>query len=208
MVDDSYPPAYRLLPPWGLRAEYWIEGAGSEYGRDTNETGTFLYLATDQVRFYPIDAAQLHAHAGGGGYGRWNQTADEPLPLETIPPLVFSEILRDVDLFVGVASVGNDPGWADGGPAGQYRDYWQSYSFGELSATARDAPGPAGAPDTATEDRRPLLPCRSLSDRSRNHSHLQDPSGQRQYPDGAEQPVPVHRAETDDRRRRARPPAV
>jgi hypothetical protein len=32
--------------------------------------------------------------------------------------------------------VGNDPNWADGGPGGQYRDYWQGYSFGELSATA------------------------------------------------------------------------
>jgi hypothetical protein len=59
------------------------------------------------------------------------------LSLETIPPLVFSEIMRDVDLFVGVASVGNDPNWSDGGPNGQYRDYWQSYSFGELSATAQ-----------------------------------------------------------------------
>jgi hypothetical protein len=50
--------------------------------------------------------------------------------------LVFSELMRDVDLFVGVASVGNDPTWQDGGPEGRYRDYWQSYSFGELSATA------------------------------------------------------------------------
>jgi hypothetical protein len=39
-------------------------------------------------------------------------------------------------LFVGVASVGNDPTWQDGGPGGRYRDYWQSYSFGELSGTA------------------------------------------------------------------------
>jgi hypothetical protein len=137
MVDDTYPPAHRLLPGWDLRAEYWVEGAGNEYGRDTNETGTYLYLSTDQVRFYRIDAAQLVAHAGGGGYGRWNRDADEPLPLVTIPPLVFSEVLRDVDLFVGVASVGNDPNWADGGPRGQYRDYWQTYSFGELSATAQ-----------------------------------------------------------------------
>jgi Domain of unknown function (DUF4132) len=136
MVDDSYPPAHRLLPQWNLRAEYWIEGAGGEYGRDTNESGVFLYLTTDQVRFYPIEAAQMQAHAGGGGYGRWNQAPDEPLPLESIPPLVFSEIMRDVDLFVGVASVGNDPNWADGGPGGQYREYWQDYSFGELSATA------------------------------------------------------------------------
>jgi hypothetical protein len=45
--------------------------------------------------------------------------------------------MRDVDLFVGVASVGNDPNWNDGSAGGQYRDYWQSYSFGELSATAQ-----------------------------------------------------------------------
>jgi hypothetical protein len=45
--------------------------------------------------------------------------------------------MRDVDLFVGVASVGNDPNWADGGPEGRYRDYWTSYSFGALSQTAK-----------------------------------------------------------------------
>ncbi len=138
-VDSSYPPAYRLLPAWGLRAEYWVEGAGDQSGRDINETGVYLHLTTDQVRFYAIDAAQVTAHASGGGYsrGRWGGTTDDPLPLESIPPLVFSEIMRDVDLFVGVASVGNDPNWADGGPGGRYRDYWQSYSFGELSATAQ-----------------------------------------------------------------------
>jgi hypothetical protein len=59
------------------------------------------------------------------------------VPLEDIPPLVFSEIMRDVDLFIGVASVGNDPTWQDGGPQGRYIDYWQSYSFGDLSATAQ-----------------------------------------------------------------------
>src|SRR5262245_44942072 len=60
-----------------------------------------------------------------------------PLPLDQVPPLAFSEVMRDVDLFVGVASVGNDPNWSDGGPQGRYRDYWQSYSFGDLSATAQ-----------------------------------------------------------------------
>ncbi|HEY7020244.1 MAG TPA: DUF4132 domain-containing protein [Ktedonobacterales bacterium] len=135
MVDDSYPPASLDLPHWGLRAEYWIEGAGDDYGTDTNETGTYLYLTTDQVRFYPTGAQENYAHASGGGYNRWGEH-DEPLPLEQIPPLVLSEVLRDVDLFVGVASVGNDPTWQDGGPAGRYLDYWQSYSFGELSATA------------------------------------------------------------------------
>lgn len=137
MVDDSYPPTFRLLPQWNMRAEYWVEGAGTHYGQDTNESGVFLYLATDQVRFYQLGAPQLHAHAGGGGYGAYHQVTEEPLSLDTIPPLVFSEIMRDVDLFVGVASVGNDPNWADGGPGGRYRDYWENYSFGELSATAQ-----------------------------------------------------------------------
>jgi hypothetical protein len=140
MVDDEYPPAQRTLPAWGLRAEYWVEGAGDAYGTDTNETGTYLYLATDQVRFYPIDVPQHYAHASGGGYHRpWGHDglAPEPLPLEQVPPLVLSEIMRDVDLFVGVGSVGNDPTWADGGPAGRYRDYWTRYAFGDLSETAK-----------------------------------------------------------------------
>jgi hypothetical protein len=143
MVDDAYPPATLDLPHWHLRAEYWVEGAGDNYDTDTNATGTYLYLTTDQVRFYRTGSRQNIAHASGGGYyrpryfgGRGAPVEDDALPLEVIPPIVFSEVLRDVDLFVGVASVGNDPTWQDGGPVGRYRDYWHSYSFGELSLTA------------------------------------------------------------------------
>jgi Domain of unknown function (DUF4132) len=141
MVDDSYPPATKELPQWGLRAEFWIEGIGQNYGDDTNDSGVYLRLSTDQVRFYRTAAAAHWAHAGGGGYetaarGPGQDNINEPMLLEQIPPLVFSEIMRDVDLFVGVSSVGNDPTWQDGGPDGRYREYWQSYSFGELSGTA------------------------------------------------------------------------
>jgi len=140
MVDDEYPPATRELPAWGLRAEFWIEGLGDNYGADTTEAGTYLYLATDQVRFYGIDARENYAHAGGGGYAtvsRGEGAPTGPLALEEVPPLVLSELMRDVDMFVGVASVGNDPNWSDGGPEGRYRDYWTSYSFGALSQTAK-----------------------------------------------------------------------
>jgi hypothetical protein len=142
MVDDEYPPASKELPAFGLRAEFWVEGVGDDYGTDTTESGSYLRLSTDQVRFYRTGAAPNTAHAGGGGYTtnareRGAGGINEPLPLEEVPPLAFSEVMRDVDLFVGVASVGNDPTWQDGGPAGRYRDYWQSYSFGELSATAQ-----------------------------------------------------------------------
>lgn len=140
MVDDEYPPASLELPAWNLRAEFWVEGIGDNYGTDTTESGTYLYLATDQVRFYSLGSAENTAHAGGGGYtwGRWHgETEPEPVPLDQIPPLVLSEVMRDVDLFVGVASVGNDPTWQDGGPDGRHVDYWQSYSFGDLSGTAK-----------------------------------------------------------------------
>ena len=57
------------------------------------------------------------------------------VPLEQVPPLVFSEAMRDLDLFVGVASIALDPNWADRG-TDPYYDYWRQASFGPLSATA------------------------------------------------------------------------
>jgi hypothetical protein len=127
----SYPPAMLKLPHWNLRVEFWIEDVIDDF----NASGTFLYVATDQARFYPLNAGTNSAT--DGGYDTWQRRSEEDaLPLDQIPPLVFSEVMRDVDLFVGVASVGNDPTWQDGGPRGAYRDYWQTYSFGELSASA------------------------------------------------------------------------
>ncbi|MGC0401058.1 hypothetical protein RKD27_003702 [Streptomyces sp. SAI-126] len=138
-VDDEAPPPSRDLPRWGLRAEYWIEGDGGADYSDITDSGTFLRLRTDQVRFYPIDAPENSAHCAGGEYHMWlRDGADpvDPLPLTDIPPLVLSEVLRDVDLFVGVASIGNDPTWQDGGPGGRFQEYWTSYGFGELNQSA------------------------------------------------------------------------
>lgn len=137
-VDDAYAPPTLYLPQWNLRAEFWVEGAGDEYGEDTNDAGVFNVVVTDQVRFYPIDAAQRSAHASGGGYyTHGEEGSDNPVPLEEIPPLVLSEVMRDVDLFVGVASIGNDPAWSDGGAQGRYATYWAEYSFGELGENAK-----------------------------------------------------------------------
>jgi hypothetical protein len=110
------------LPLWDLQAEFWVEpiheGRPFHEREDIGHTGIYLHTTTDQLRF---------ARRG----------STEPLSLDQVPPLVFSEVMRDVDLFVGVASVGNDPNWSEGGPEGRYRDYWQSYAFGDLSATAQ-----------------------------------------------------------------------
>lgn len=138
MVDADYLPPTLHLPEWGLRAEYWIETVGDDYRTDTNESGVYLRVVTDQVRFYREGAAQHSVHAGGGGYRpSTREEAAEPVPLVEVPELVFSEVMRDVDLFVGVTSLGNDPTWADGGPDGRFRNYWGEVSFGELSGSAK-----------------------------------------------------------------------
>jgi hypothetical protein len=138
MVSDTYPPASKDLPEWGLRAEFWVEGIGNGRGGYTNESGAYLYLSTDQVRFYEVDTSPPPTTAGRRARSAGLNRADaEPVPLERVPPLVLSEILRDVDLFVGVASVGNDPTWSDGGPDGRHFDYWNHFSFGDLGASGQ-----------------------------------------------------------------------
>ena len=102
------------LPAHDLTAEYWVSEVYAD--GEWNDTGIYHYVSTDQVRFV---------------------RGDEPVPLPEVPPLTFSEVMRDVDLFVGVASVGNDPQWRDNGGLAQFRTYWESYSFGDLSEVAK-----------------------------------------------------------------------
>ena len=104
---DSHNVPTLNLPAQKMRAEFWVEAI--EDG--VSPQGIYLYVSSDQVRF------------------------DQPL--EQTPPVVFSEIMRDVDLFVGVASVASDPEWQGGGPEGRHRTYWEQWSFAELSEIAR-----------------------------------------------------------------------
>ncbi|MEU1308679.1 hypothetical protein ABZ419_07265 [Streptomyces cinnamoneus] len=67
-MDDLYAPATRELPEWGLRAEFRVEGLEDMSGENINDSGAYLWLTTDQVRFYPLDAPGLLAQAGTGDY--------------------------------------------------------------------------------------------------------------------------------------------
>jgi hypothetical protein len=104
------------LPEYNLHAEYWVNEVNAD--DQFNDSGIWNYVATDQVRFV-------------------STTTSEVVDLINVPPIIFSEVMRDVDLFVGVASVGNDPTWSDTGGLPTYRDYWQSYSFGDLTEIAK-----------------------------------------------------------------------
>lgn len=110
------------LPGWGLAAELFVEEVDDG---ETTDTGICTYVATDQVRFRRLGRrAGLHDRYG------------DVVSLADVPPHVFTEVLRDVDLFVGVASVGADPNWRDRGPR-RIREYWEGYAFGELNESAK-----------------------------------------------------------------------
>lgn len=106
---DSHNTPSKSISSFQLRAEFWVEAINDE----TSPSGIYTYVASDQVRIY-------------GGR--------EVLEMQHVPKIVFSEVMRDVDLFVGVTSIGNNPEWED---AGDRRTYWHNYSFGDLNETAK-----------------------------------------------------------------------
>jgi hypothetical protein len=106
-----------ILPQHGLRAAFWIERPWDLEEMPINDAGVFTIVLSDQLRFLDIET-------------------DAVVPLTDIPTKVFSEVLRDVDLFVGVTSIGNDPNWQDHTEARPYQTYWYNYAFGELTEQA------------------------------------------------------------------------
>jgi hypothetical protein len=98
-------------PP--VRAEFFFDPA--DYEDHAGEL--YRYCASDQVRFFD---------AGTG----------DAVPLAEVAALTFSEAMRDVDLFIGVTSIGADPGWLDRGEGRRFEAYWHRYAFGDLGAGA------------------------------------------------------------------------
>ncbi|WP_330263152.1 DUF4132 domain-containing protein [Streptomyces griseorubiginosus] len=111
------------LGPWDGGAEGAAErtlGAGEWRVRFHHRSADWQeeepLATTDQVRF---------ARRVEGG---WRE-----VPLTDVPALVFSEAMRDVDLFVGVTSIGADPEWTDRGPE---RGQGERFGCAALTASA------------------------------------------------------------------------
>jgi hypothetical protein len=106
--------ARRTFEPFGVRAEFFYDPIV-----DVEPSGDlYPYVTSDQVRFF---------EAAG----------DEPLELADVPRLVFTEAMRDVDLFIGVTSIGADPEWLDRGEGRRFERYWNDWGFGELGEAAK-----------------------------------------------------------------------
>jgi hypothetical protein len=94
----------KKLDPWNMRVEFYVDIPS---GRDASllesalgeqsGAGINLFIGSDQVRFYR-DAREV--------------------AVDEVPAILYSEVMRDVDLFTSVSAVGGDETWTDQGDRG------------------------------------------------------------------------------------------
>ena len=92
------------IPSWDMRAEFFVDLPSDRDAslRDSalNEqsgAGINMFVGSDQVRFYEHGLE---------------------MPVEQVPAIVYSEVMRDVDLFTSVCAIGDDETWSDQGDRG------------------------------------------------------------------------------------------
>ncbi|MCQ4162840.1 DUF4132 domain-containing protein [Roseomonas sp. GC11] len=112
-------PTHIKLPALGLSAEFWTKPDGE--GDEMTEGGAYQFLTTDRVIFRPMRDEGDWRRDGGRGL----RVGVGSVPLDQVPAIAFSEVMRDVDLIVGVASIGRDESWADAGADAEHPSQWR-----------------------------------------------------------------------------------
>lgn len=94
----------KKFDPWNMRAEFYVDipsdrdssllesALGEQSGAGIN-----LFVGSDQVRFY---------------------REGREIAIDEVPAILYSEVMRDVDLFTSASAVGADETWADQGDRG------------------------------------------------------------------------------------------
>ncbi len=153
--SGSQDPISKELPAHGLRFEFSIEPIEAS----ANERWQYDFLSTNAVRFTRALGIVTRQHSIGNFTFERRGPAFDRVRLDEVSPVVFSEMMRDVDLFVGVAGIGNDPLWADR-HGHQFADYWQEAASSALMESGKARRSVLGE----------LLPSLSIASRC----HLED----------------------------------
>ena len=133
-----YQQAYALFKERGWTANYLGPYDGGYQGQarrdfpDVGLTAYFDHYPVDAGPFaYPVDLCSTDRV----GFCRTGDRHRAAVPLDEVPELVFSEAMRDVDLFVSVTSIAADPHWANRGEDPHFAT-WREYAFGDLTEIA------------------------------------------------------------------------
>ncbi|HYY72815.1 MAG TPA: DUF4132 domain-containing protein, partial [Candidatus Bathyarchaeia archaeon] len=117
---DGFNVPTKRLDPWKIHAEFYVDlpsdrnpalldsGLGEQ-----SQAGINVLVGSDQVRFY---------------------REGREIALDEVPALVYSEIMRDVDLFTSVCAIGDDETWFDQGDRG-IGVVFEKFDIGEVNAT-------------------------------------------------------------------------
>jgi hypothetical protein len=140
---DSHNTPSLDLTQYNLQAKFDVESPEAEDGDDESTTthGIYLAISTGRVEFVRLEATQTDKEETGPfgipfpkKFRALRRRAT--LRLAEVPALVFSEVMRDCDLFVGVTSIGTDPAWNQDHPDDPHRPYWQHFAFGDLTSAS------------------------------------------------------------------------
>ncbi|HTI02721.1 MAG TPA: DUF4132 domain-containing protein, partial [Acidisoma sp.] len=106
---------------------------------------TAAAVAAWRARIAALEVVQPFAQAWREIYRVTDAERGLALAVDTVPAVVFSEVMRHCDLFTAVASIASDPAWYDRGrtaehPSQWQRDateYWERESLAALSEAAQ-----------------------------------------------------------------------
>jgi Domain of unknown function (DUF4132) len=109
----------KQLAPWNMHVEFHVD-LPADRDRSLRDsalseqsgTGINLFIGSDQVRFY----RDRHEVA-----------------IDDVPAVVYSEVMRDIDLFTSVCAIGDDETWSDHGDLGTGL-FSQQFDVQEMSA--------------------------------------------------------------------------
>jgi hypothetical protein len=94
----------KKLDAWNMRVQFYVDIPSDRDGSllesalgEQSGAGINLFIGSDQVRFYR-DTREV--------------------AVDEVPAIVYSELMRDVDLFTAVAGIGGDASWTDQGDRG------------------------------------------------------------------------------------------
>jgi hypothetical protein len=111
--DSHNAPSLDLIQ-YNLQAKFDVESPEAVDDESTTAHGIYLAIRTGRVEFVRLETTEpnkLESGPFGLSFPKkyLGLRRRAPLRLEEVPALVFSEVMRDCDLFVGVTSIGTDP---------------------------------------------------------------------------------------------------